>query len=204
MDCMNDAKWRLGAAAAAVIVIVAAAAIYLVVRADSSPELTLAAAEEVVLGQYSGEIVGSKPLGEGYAIQLRSTQGLYELTVEPAGIAAIRTLERYGIEEGGASPEPGSPEPSLSPPPTATPKPTPPPPASSPSTNPSILITEQKATELALGKIAGRVKDIDMEQEGGKWYYLVEIESKDGREADVQLNAASGKVVSVTWDDDDD
>lgn len=50
----------------------------------------------------------------------------------------------------------------------------------------------------------GRVKDTDIEEDGGMRYYLIEIETADGREAEVQLNAASGKVISVTWDDDHD
>ncbi|WP_018749772.1 PepSY domain-containing protein [Paenibacillus sanguinis] len=66
------------------------------------------------------------------------------------------------------------------------------------------VISEKEAAGLALKSVPGRVKDIDREEDEGLRYYLIEIETADGREAEVQLNAASGKVISVTWDDDHD
>jgi hypothetical protein len=227
---MGNSRLRIGVAAAAFIIILIAGAILYISKspAASSPKLTLAAAEQEVLGQYSGEIVGGKEQGDAYIIQLKSVQGLYELTVKQTGITGIRALERYGTEApgsspGAASPEPtadggGSPEPTEAP--SAKPSQTPAPsestspdatqetaaPAatSKPTANPSILISEAQAAKLALKKVPGKVKDIDKENEGGKWYYFVEIETSNGREADVQLNAASGAVISVTWDDDAD
>ncbi|MGO4546017.1 PepSY domain-containing protein [Paenibacillus sp. 2TAB23] len=229
---MHNRKWRISVAAAviAIGVILAWATFIALSRADRSHGLTLAAAEEEVLGHYEGEIVGSKEQGEGYVIQLQSTQGLYELTVEPTGITGIRSLERFGSSDPGASPGTASPvptdsevvsdEPSQNPSefpsgkpaaspaetqlPESTPKPTVPATTVKPTTMPTIIISEQRASELALKKIPGKVKDIDKENEGGKWYFFVEIETNDGREADVQLNAASGAVVSVTWDDESD
>ncbi len=227
---MNNPRLRTGVAAA-VIIVVLTAGVWLYTYhspAASSPRLSLAAAQQEVLSQYTGEIVGGKEQGEAYVIQLKSAQGLYELTVEQSGITGIRTLERYVADDpgtspgtvspeptegGGVSPEPsGEPSaiPSQTPAPSETPKPQSTPKSSSPAAtnkataNPSILISEATAAELALKKVPGEVKDIDKENEGGKWYYFVEIETKDGREADVQLNAASGAVITVTWDDDDD
>lgn len=89
--------------------------------------------------------------------------------------------------------------------PTATPdkgeKPTstPTPPPGRPT-----LISEDRAIELALAQVAGTVEDVDLERKGDTRYYLVEIETKDGKEAQVQIQAASGKVMSITWGDDDD
>lgn len=74
--------------------------------------------------------------------------------------------------------------------------------ASTPGTD--GFLSEKEATGLALKTVSGLVKDIDIEEDGGTRYYLIEIETEDGREAEVQLNAASGKVISVTWDDDHD
>lgn len=196
-------------------------------------KLTLDEAENRVLESYEGRILESRPQGSGYAVLLKSGHGLYELMVEGADaeITAIRTLERYaqGPDTGEETAKPGTatpvvespsptPDAATTPPseaPVATPapsvKPSKPPaatstPDSTPSStsNPAVLISEQRAKELAMKKVPGRVKDVDLEQEGGKWYYFVEIETQDGREADVQLNAASGAVVSVAWDDDDD
>jgi hypothetical protein len=200
--------------------------------------LTLVEAERKVLSQYSGTIVEMTPQGSAYILQLKSEQGLYELTVEgtPAQITGIRSLEVYSTKEPSGSPAPqptdevpGTASPTTAPSPTpgsgteapvssppsspapsqaATAKPsaTPGPssPSAKPTSNPAILISEEKAVALALKKVPGTVKDVDKENEGGRWYYFVEIETKDGREADVQVNAASGAIVSVTWDDDDD
>ncbi|WP_171056137.1 PepSY domain-containing protein [Paenibacillus sinopodophylli] len=211
---MYHPKWRPRIIAAVIIIGVIAALLTFIFisRADRSQGLTLAEAEQEVQGLYEGEIVSSKEQGEGYVIQLQSAHGLYELTVELGGITVIRTLERFDVKGPDTSPEPVSPAPTQNPTPTPaetkqpeiTPKPTAPETTDRPTSKPITLISEQKASELALQKIPGKVKDIDKENEGGKWYFFVEIETNDGREADVQLNAASGAVVSVTWDDDSD
>ena len=208
-----------------------------ILQPEPGTRLTFVEAERKVLSQYSGTIVEMTPQGSAYILQLKSEQGLYELTVEgtPAQITGIRSLEIYPSKEpsGSQTPQPtdevpGTASPTAAPSPTtgsgtetpvssppsspapsqaATARPSATPGASSPSakptSNPAILISEEKAVALALKKVPGTVKDVDKENEGGRWYYFVEIETKDGREADVQVNAASGAIVSVTWDDDD-
>ncbi|MHA7965292.1 PepSY domain-containing protein [Paenibacillus sp. CAU 1782] len=149
--------------------------------------------------------------------------GIRSLETYPSeGPAATNTPLPTGEDPGTASPSPtpspssgtgteapaSNPSPSTAPTkaPTGKPSSTPGPssPSAKPTSNPAILISEEEAIALALKKVPGTVKDVDRENEGGRWYYFVEIETKDGREADVQLNAASGAIVSVTWDDDDD
>ena len=63
------------------------------------------------------------------------------------------------------------------------------------------IITEQQAIQIALKQLKGEVDSVDFEEtpEGG--YYLVEIETQED-EATFQIHAVSGKVLSVTWDDD--
>lgn len=109
--------------------------------------------------------------------------------------------------------ETASPKPTQSPVVTSTKEPTEtaspsdkPTPSANTTPKPSsmTLISEKKAIELALGKVKGTVEDVDLEQSGNKRYYLVEIETAEGREAEVQINAASGKIMSVTWSEDDD
>lgn len=110
-----------------------------------------------------------------------------------------------------------SPVPSTTPAATPNVKPTPSPngtgatatpptrtPGGKPSSTSSVHITEERAASLALAKVAGTVTDVDKDDDNGVWYYYVDIETNDGREAEVQLNAASGAIVSVAWDDDDD
>ncbi|MGM1046148.1 MAG: PepSY domain-containing protein [Bacillota bacterium] len=66
------------------------------------------------------------------------------------------------------------------------------------------LLTEAEASKLALVKVPGVVDDVELRRRDSEIpYYLIEINLKDGREATVEINAISGAVRSVTWDDDD-
>lgn len=210
---------RLAALALAGGLLLIVIVVWIMYRADSGPKLTLAEAEQRVLNTYEGSIVDSRLQGADVVVFLKTGQGLYELIVkrDNGDIAEIRRLEEYvqepptvsddtegtvpGQDDLSAGPsdpegEPATEDPGTVPPPTQPDnKP------SAPHTDGSI--SEKEATELALKKVSGRVMDIDIEDEGGTRYYLIEIETADGREAEVQLNAASGKVISVTWDDDD-
>lgn len=192
---INRKFWVLGSIILLVVLILF---MVLLPRAGNEPKLTREAAENEVLSHYDGEIVEAVIEGEAYLIKLKAETGLYEFTIagDGTGVAAIRSLERYGnhVVEGGQT---STPDPNTSPSPSASPE-------SSPTPNPSVLITEDEASALALAKVKGVVQDVEVEQSEGKWYYFVEIDTPNGREADIQLNAASGVIVSVTWDDDDD
>jgi uncharacterized membrane protein YkoI len=153
-------------------------------------------AEKKILEQYDGNIVKATLDGQTYVMRLQSDKGLYELTIDraTATIAAIRQIELFTDAPG---------KPAKTPAPSETAKPSQsPPPQESP--NPSVLLTEADAVKIALAKVSGTVKEVELEQEGGKWYYFVQLVTKDGREATVQLHAGSREVQSVTWDDDDD
>lgn len=63
------------------------------------------------------------------------------------------------------------------------------------------IITEQQAIQIALKQLKGEVDSIDFEETSEGGYYLVEIETQED-EATFQIHAVSGKVLSVTWDDD--
>ncbi|MFD1888059.1 PepSY domain-containing protein [Paenibacillus wenxiniae] len=67
-------------------------------------------------------------------------------------------------------------------------------------------ITEKQAEQIAIGQVKGEVDDVKFKHSGktGQQYYLVEMDTPDDREAVVQINAISGAVMSVTWDDEED
>ncbi|MEJ8303200.1 PepSY domain-containing protein [Saccharibacillus sacchari] len=73
---------------------------------------------------------------------------------------------------------------------------------------PVRLLTEKEAEKIAAKSLAGagsKVEDTDADlrtEDDGQAYYLVEVELEDGREASVQVNAVSGKILSTTWDED--
>jgi uncharacterized membrane protein YkoI len=230
---MAFGKWRTGkaiAAACGILCLLAAIALLFATRESRAEGLTLEKARGVVLEQYGGEIVSSSARDGGYLLQLKTEQGLYEVTVggKSADLTGIRLIERYEDQGAGGTPTPAeSPLPTAdegtsltpSPSPTEAPAVTPPPPPSKPGASEqpssgtpgsggkpasSVHISEDRAASLALAKVAGRVTDVEKEDDDGVWYYYVDIETEDGREAEVQLNAASGAVVTVAWDDDDD
>lgn len=130
----------------------------------------------------------------------------------PAASAVPPTLE----PAPSATPGKGSPaSPTAQPTPVASPSPAPPAPTvtikpptrdpgGKPSSTASVHITVEKAKSIALAKVEGKVTDVEKDDDNGVWYYYVDIDTNDGREAEVQLNAASGAVLSVTFDDDDD
>lgn len=63
------------------------------------------------------------------------------------------------------------------------------------------FISESQAIKIALQQLNGEVDSVDYEETADGGYYLVEVETKDD-EAVFQIHAVSGKVMSVTWDDD--
>ncbi|KIL45842.1 PepSY domain-containing protein [Jeotgalibacillus soli] len=66
------------------------------------------------------------------------------------------------------------------------------------------VLTEEEAVNIALNRVNGEVEGVDFEplEEGS--YYLVEIETLDEQEVIVQINAISGEIKSLTWDEDGD
>ncbi|WP_214630536.1 PepSY domain-containing protein [Paenibacillus agaridevorans] len=246
---MSSGKWRTGtivAAACVALCLLIGAVLLFSTREGRAAGLTMEEARGEVLKQYGGEIIGSSAQDGGYLVELRTEQGIYEVTVGGArgSVDSIRLLERFtgdegtGVEPGNSPSETAKPSDSgseASPVPSSTPAATPiatpspsgtggagKPPTSSPngagattkpptrtpggkpSSTSSVHITEEQAASLALAKVAGTVTDVDKDDDNGVWYYYVDIETNDGREAEVQLNAASGAIVSVAWDDDDD
>lgn len=66
---------------------------------------------------------------------------------------------------------------------------------------PPKRLTETEAAQIAVTQVQGEVDDIWLETKNDQTYYLVELETKDDREAVVQIHAITGEVMSVTWDD---
>ncbi|GIO39457.1 hypothetical protein J41TS12_43180 [Paenibacillus antibioticophila] len=69
----------------------------------------------------------------------------------------------------------------------------------------TAYIGKEKAKQIALTEAPGKVTDVDLERKRSAVYYEVEIDRQDsGREADVHVEAVTGKVLKVEEDDDDD
>src|SRR5699024_6003464 len=62
-------------------------------------------------------------------------------------------------------------------------------------------ITSEEDIQIALDTVYGEVDDVDLEDEDGQLYYFIEIETEDDLEAEIQIHAISGEVISIEWDD---
>ncbi|MBS3139216.1 PepSY domain-containing protein [Candidatus Woesearchaeota archaeon] len=64
-------------------------------------------------------------------------------------------------------------------------------------------ITESEARYIALREVGGRVTDVEVERRNGQIVYEIEIK-KNGEEADVHIDATTGYIVSIEWEDEED
>ena len=60
-----------------------------------------------------------------------------------------------------------------------------------------------KAIEIAKAEVPGTVMEAELDDKHDKLVYEVEIETEDGKEMEVEIDAASGEVLEVEEDDND-
>ncbi|MGM0920198.1 MAG: PepSY domain-containing protein [Bacillota bacterium] len=66
-----------------------------------------------------------------------------------------------------------------------------------------VKLTEEQAKKIALAEVNGKIEDIDLEEEEDRVFYEVEIESGQ-QEATIQIDAYTGKVLSVAIENEED
>ncbi|WCF09171.1 PepSY domain-containing protein [Paenibacillus thiaminolyticus] len=179
-------KAWLGAAVIAFFAIVVWQLVRLITFAEP---LSAADAASKVKEMYRGEVVEVSELPHAYRVTMELATGTYEVDIEK---------DKGNI--GGMTRTQAAPEPEAQPP-AIQPDKQKPPAASEPKPKPQQRITEEEAAAIALKTVSGEVDDIDLIQSDGVAYYLVEIDREDGEDGTVQINAITGEVKSVTWDD---
>lgn len=65
------------------------------------------------------------------------------------------------------------------------------------------IITEQEAINIALKQFSGNVEEVDLDKDDGRLIYEIEIKSSRG-DAEIEIDAYTGKVLVVDIDLDDD
>ncbi|MFC7364306.1 MULTISPECIES: PepSY domain-containing protein [Bhargavaea] len=66
----------------------------------------------------------------------------------------------------------------------------------------SVRITPSEAAAIAVKEIPGEADDdIDFEETQDGGYYMVQVETADDREADIQIHAITGEILTIAWDD---
>lgn len=69
------------------------------------------------------------------------------------------------------------------------------------SKTPLMVISLDKAKEIALSKVKGTFNSIHLEDANGSFLYEIEIETNKKEEVDIEINAYTGEVLSISWDD---
>ncbi|GKU82795.1 PepSY domain-containing protein [Niallia sp. NCCP-28] len=66
----------------------------------------------------------------------------------------------------------------------------------------TAIITKNKAKEIAQAEVQGNVKEVELEEEKNQLIYEVEMETAQKTEVKIYINAYSGTVLSINWEDD--
>ncbi|KAB7705602.1 hypothetical protein F9802_13790 [Bacillus aerolatus] len=65
-------------------------------------------------------------------------------------------------------------------------------------------ITKEESMKIALEKVPGTVKSVELDDEDGTVVYEVEVQAKDGKEQDVKIDVQTGKIVKIDNEEDDE
>ncbi|NEU31478.1 hypothetical protein GN156_11960 [bacterium LRH843] len=64
------------------------------------------------------------------------------------------------------------------------------------------LISENEAKQIALSQVSGKLEDIGLEEENGRFVYHVEIELEaEENEAEIMIDAVTGEVITIIWEE---
>ncbi|MBY0014662.1 PepSY domain-containing protein [Paenibacillus typhae] len=176
-------------------------------RKETGPLLSREAAEKALLEEYPGSIANLSQQSGNYMAELKTAQGLYEVKLDGATgeIISIVLVQAVSAPAPTAEVQP-APDASGAPVVSATP------PAGAASATPAApspsplqrVVSEAEAVKLALQEVPGEADDVDTGINEAGAFYLVEIKTPDDREAVVQVDAISGNIRSVTWEEPDD
>ncbi|MFB9278365.1 PepSY domain-containing protein [Cohnella cellulosilytica] len=171
--------------------------------AEQPEPVSREALQEAVLSRYPGTVKNLVKAEDQYVLLLETDQGLYRVKADAVS-GEIVYLERLQTADQDNKPAPTPPSESSSPPPS----PNVPPSTASPGENagkPLPFIGVERAKKIAAVHVQGTAEDAELKgSAAGNAYYLVEVDVEGGRDADVQVNAVSGEVMSVIWDDEND
>lgn len=222
-DFMHNKRYRLWAAAALLLIMILGSMIYWSTKEDQQllhQEEIKARIEQKYEGTITSIARSSQTSYPSYEVKLANAQGSYRLLVHAAS-GNIEQMTRT------AGPEPTPPsaannqsnegsEPNPAPSTDHNTSSREEPPSSSGSKNkpnkqaqenetqhPSkALISEQKAKEIALAQVKGKITSIELEEDDDWLVYEIEMDTSDKQEAKLYINAYTGEIISIEWDED--
>jgi len=147
--------------------------------------------KSIVLEKYPGNVIDEHIENDTYAVDLERETGTYKILVN-TNTGAVISLKKTGqpttsVNEDTSSSQPKDDSKTEDKGNTAA--------------EPVKKLTNEEAIQIALEQISGQLDDIELESVDGVSYYFVEIEHNNGSEAEVQINAITGEIKSVIWDD---
>ncbi|MFS0639101.1 PepSY domain-containing protein [Mesobacillus foraminis] len=190
---------------AAIIVILAIGAWQLTKTFTSAEPLSEAEATSKAEELYKGKVVNVKNKSRAYEVTMELESGTYivEMDRDTGEIGSVsRIKEKAAKEEEQETPQQPSENTKDSPgkkPARQEPKPQEETPAQT-----VTFITKEEAARIAIKTINGEVddmEDIETEESGGVTYYLVDVEREEAEDGTVRINAITGEVTGVFYDD---
>lgn len=154
----------------------------------SADSLSKKEAEKLIETRYKGKVTKLDQEGGLYNIEMVREDVLYSIKL------SLSSGEVVSIDKTGNTQTPSEVPP-------AEEQPVPPQTNGGDGNGTASTITEDEAVGIALQQVAGIVDDVELETEDAFPYYLVEIDTNDEREADIQIHAITGEVLSVSWED---
>ncbi|MDF2067764.1 PepSY domain-containing protein [Bacillus sp. Cr_A10] len=158
-------------------------------------------ANAVAIDQYAGDIIRTTKTHDEYQIEMQIENGIYNIKIDAksGNILSLKQLEKAKEQpvepkEPPTNTEDGSQSESNDPT------------TQDPAPKENTVITEQEALDIAAKHVNGLADDdTELHQPPDQApYYLVEVEIENGeedREAIVQVDAYTGEVKSVNWED---
>ncbi|OMF86644.1 PepSY domain-containing protein [Paenibacillus sp. FSL R7-0273] len=191
---------------AAAVLLLAIACLWFL-RKETDPLLSREEVEQALLQEYPGKIEYLSQQSGNYMAELQTAQGLYEVKLDGATGGIISIVQVQAVPTPAPTPE-VQPTPAASGAPVVSAAPS----AGAASASPAVpspsppqrVVSEAEAIKLALQEVPGEADDVDTGINEAGAFYLVEIKTPDDREAVVQVDAISGTIRSVTWEEPDD
>ena len=189
METKTSKPWFIPVIVAAIVAI--GSLLYFQLQVTGEEKQTPAEIQAQLERVYGGKVLSMKQQQDAFLVELEKEDGIYEIEANATygNVTEIKRLTTTEISEPATTPtEPAEPT-----------EPTEP-------QQPESRLTEEQAVEIALKEVSGTVEDIDFEDSEQGGFYLIEVEQpgqgdEDGQEATVQIQAITGEILSIVWDD---
>ncbi len=186
-------KWKsIPLLGSVVLFIICMIGIFYILKPDSTDDpLTEDDAVQLVKQLYGGKVLAVKAADDAFIIQNERKEGVYGITIdrETGSVREVEKLKekkekvhhKTKTEENKENPEKQDA-------------------GSEAEEKKSVRITQDDAVKIAQNYLPGTVDDVELEENEHGIYYIVEIENGED-EAEIQVHAITGEIISVTRDD---